>query len=94
MTREEEIKQQSIIYTDNPCNYKEYGDQWETYNDIEYVEKAFKEGAKWADKTMINKACEWLNMNIIDYITEGSREGISLENQKQLIDDFRKAMEE
>lgn len=30
--------------------------------------KEFKDGiiwgAKWADKTMINKACEWLNKNI------------------------------
>ncbi len=59
-----------------------------------YDEKSFKEGAEWADKTMIEKACKWLSLNIDEYITEGSREGISLENQKQLIIDFRKAMEE
>lgn len=58
------------------------------------VKYACIEMAEWLDKTMIDKVCEWLNMNIIDYITEGSREGISLENHKQLIDDFRKAMEE
>ena len=25
-----------------------------------YKESSFKQGAEWADKTMINKACEWL----------------------------------
>lgn len=89
MTREEEIKQQSIIYTDNPCNYKEYGDQWETYNDIEYVEKAFEEGAKWADKTMINKACEIAK----DILSSYSFANYPHEMQDFLVD-FRKAMEE
>ena len=56
--------------------------------------QSFIQGAKWADETMIEKACEWLSLNIDEYIIEGSREGISLENQKQLIIDFRKAMEE
>jgi hypothetical protein len=42
----------------------------------------------------IEKAKEWLDMNIIDYIVEGSREGISLEDKKQLIEDFSKAMDE
>lgn len=51
-------------------------------------------GVNWADATMIDKACEWINMNIADYIVEGSREGISVENKKQLINDFRSAMEE
>ena len=28
-----------------------------------YDEKSFKEGAKWADKTMIEKVEEWLRIN-------------------------------
>lgn len=28
---------------------------------------SFKQGAKWADKTMIEKACEWLEENIDTY---------------------------
>jgi hypothetical protein len=66
--------------------------------EVDYTDTAAFEGiikgANWADKTMIDKACEWLDMNIIDYIVEGSREGISLEDKKQLIEDFRNAMEE
>lgn len=86
MTREEEIKNEAKL----KC--------YDIASEVDYKSSAaydgFVMGAEWADKTMIEKACEWLNMNIIDYITEGSREGISLENQKLLIEDFRKAMEE
>lgn len=28
-----------------------------------YDEKSFKEAVEWADKTMIEKACEWLENN-------------------------------
>lgn len=89
MTREEEIKQQSIIYAENRCNHIEYGDYWETYNDIEYVEKAFKEGAEWADKTMIEKSCEIAK----DILSSYSFANYPHEMQDFLID-FRKAMEE
>lgn len=86
MTREEEIKNEAKL----KCH--------DIASEVDYMSSAaydgFIMGAEWADKSMIDKVCEWLNMNIIDYITEGSREGISHENQKQLIEDFRKAMEE
>ena len=49
MTREEEIKKQAEIYTDNRDNYVEWSDGWEAHNDIKFVEKAFIEGANWAD---------------------------------------------
>ena len=29
--------------------------------------QGFKDGAKWADKTMVEKACEWLKENIDIY---------------------------
>lgn len=62
MTREEEIKQQAIIYSEDSNNYVECSDDcdWSGSNDREYVEKAFIKSAKWADKTMIDKACELL----------------------------------
>lgn len=50
-------------------------------------------GAKWSDKTMIDKVCEWLDMNLNDYISEGSREGISREKREELFKDLRKDME-
>ena len=51
MTREEQIKKQADIYTDDASNYTEWSDDggWSDTNDIELVEKAFIEGAKWAD---------------------------------------------
>lgn len=55
---------------------------------------SIKESTMVNKQEFIEKAKEWLNMNIIDYIVEGSREGISLEDKKQLIEDFSKAMEE
>lgn len=54
MTRQEEIKKQADIYTDYASNYTEWSDDggWSVTNDIDLVEKAFIEGAKWADKNI------------------------------------------
>lgn len=51
MLREEELKKQASIYTDDADNYLEYSDDrgWTDKNDKEFVEKAFIEGAQWAD---------------------------------------------
>lgn len=63
MKREEEIKQQAIIYSEDSNNYVECSDDsgWSGSNDREYVEKAFIKSAKWADKTMVDKVCKWLD---------------------------------
>ena len=52
MAREEQIKKQADIYTDDASNYTEWSDDggWSDTNDIDLVEKAFIEGAKWADE--------------------------------------------
>lgn len=49
-------------------------------------------GVKHADKTMIEKVCEWLKENIWIYINYEGCSGEELEND--IIEDFRKAMEE
>lgn len=51
MTTKDEIKKQASIYTDDADNYLEYSDDrgWTDKNDKEFVEKAFIEGANWAD---------------------------------------------
>lgn len=54
-----------------------------SYNGDEYG--SFIQGAEWADKTMIDKACEWL-------IQQEEMIGISFEND--FIERFKKAMEE
>lgn len=46
-------------------------------------EASFIEGAEWADKTMIDKACKWLRSNVII-----PKLGITFNEN-----DFRKAME-
>lgn len=54
-----------------------------SYNRDEYG--SFIQGAEWADRTMIDKACEWL-------IQQEEMIGISFEND--FIERFKKAMEE
>ena len=56
------------------------------------AQSKFKEGAEWADKTMVDKACKWLSNNkdhpfigcedhqLAGYLTD------------EFIEDFRKAM--
>ena len=62
MTREEQIKKQADIYTDDASNYTEWSDDggWSNSNDIDLVEKAFIEGAKWADN---NPKTPWISVN-------------------------------
>ena len=62
MTREELIKKQAEIYTDDVSNYTEWTDDggWTDYNAAKFVEKAFIEGAKWADN---NPKSPWISVN-------------------------------
>ena len=62
MTREEHIKTQADIYTDDSSNYCEWSDDggWSDTNDIELIEKAFIVGAKWADKTQIERVLKFV----------------------------------
>lgn len=54
----------------------------EVQSNHRYDKKTFKEAVEWADKTMIDKVCEWLRR----YNT-----GVRGE---EFIKEFRKAMEE
>ena len=53
-------------------------------------------GAKWADKTMIDKACEWLNsVDMRMYvIADHTSSNINRFAMNKFISDFCKAMEE
>lgn len=42
-----ELEKALEAYIDNPANYLEYQNEWEDLSDVEYVEKAFKDGANW-----------------------------------------------
>lgn len=57
-----------------------------------YDEKTFKEAVEWADKTMIEKACEWLKEYGDDFGVPESESGRVYVDD--LVCEFRKAMEE
>ena len=84
MTREEQIKKQADIYTDDASNYTEWSDDggWSDTNDIDLVEKAFIEGAKWADNNIYLSSI-WNDTNIVPsdnkgiiYLTKNNRLGV------------------
>lgn len=64
MTREEQIRQASIEYTCRNTPMCIGGGAFSEMVDELNRNKSFEEGAKWADKTMIEKACEYLKNNI------------------------------
>lgn len=89
MKREESIKQEA---------YRRYCNDSSVTFGLQC--NCFESGAKWADKTMIDKACEWLKKNICNYQNWGYNEfhqcveydgSIDIE---KMISDFRKEMEE
>lgn len=56
MTREEQIRKEASKYFDD------YLDGLK--GEVLTVDQTFEDGAKWADKTMIDKACEWMQNNM------------------------------
>jgi hypothetical protein len=86
MTREEQILNKAIEYSAIEENILEYEDEFgNVCDDKTFVEKAFIEGAKWADRTMIARTVEWLQDSVYDRY---------IEMHEDNIEDFRKEMEE
>lgn len=79
MTREEEIRQEIDLQLAGS-----FGNYSEGY------EEGFIEGAKWADGTMIDKVCKWLESTDIDMEYWNSEDGVCKE---LLIEDIKKIME-
>lgn len=81
MTREKEIQKAA----------KEIAQDIEDWEIAEDIEDAFMEGALWADRTMIDKACEWLTRELCY-----TARGINLFNNKaatdEFVESFKKAM--
>lgn len=71
MTREEERLEQAKFYIDKG---------------VKDSHRHFLRGAEWADSTMIDKACEWLEEN---YIPPAFGD---MSESKEFIAKFRKAM--
>lgn len=64
----------------------------EVQSNHKYDEKTFKEAVGWADKTMIEKACEWIKENFECYV--GADVSPYYIYADEFVEDFRKAMEE
>lgn len=54
---------------------------------------SFIQGAEWADETMIDKVCKWLYKNTYRHVDD-SRVSMNFEYTIDMIENFRKAMEE
>lgn len=86
MTRREEI-----VKATKECREDYVGlGRYLTSDDIA---DAFEEGAEWADKTMIEKACEWLDNYLMEigYPDDWMRDSQNMLSGEER---FRKAMEE
>lgn len=94
MTREEQIRQAYIEYTikNTPIRIDDNVFFLKIIDELN-LNHAFEEGAKWADKTMIEKACKWLEQHQEDYNIYDAWRGDYI-NFTSLIIDFRKAMKD
>lgn len=82
MTRREEIEKAAM----------QVGGVHPDWDALECFRVGYKEGAQWADKTMIEKACKWLiNIDFDDFYFRDCDESF---NNDLFVDAFRKAMEE
>ena len=80
--REEEINKQALRYGE-----PEYLLQTPNILGIQ----GFTQSAKWADKTMIDKACEWLLKNTYKHVDD-SRVYMTFTNTVDMIEDFRRTL--
>ncbi len=91
MTREETILREAMKrYPDSIERNFGTGD-YEWPEDHSDEREAFIEGAEWADKTMIDKAVEWLENNWREYVYQ---DGDGIVHFGHWESDLRKAMEE
>lgn len=90
MTRKEEREQAKLKYAKENPIYEWDKCEEEYFPNKEEVSKIFETGAEWADKTMIDKACEWLK----EFIQRENDYLVSDAYIFSQIKEFRKAMEE
>lgn len=87
MTRDDETREAAwqVAIRDNKVRY-------EPGFLVKALREAFTEGARWADRTMIERACQWLQTAIyLDY--ENSIEH-RYESMEEFINHFKKAMQD
>ena len=86
MTRREEIEQQAEMFRQP---YRGSGN----YSTSMDIKNAFQAGAQWADKTMIEKATQWIESYLFDigFPDDWCRDSATMKSGKQR---FLEAMEE
>jgi hypothetical protein len=96
MTREEEILNKAINYSEIEDNFIEYDDCGDVCDDKDFIEKAFIQGAKWADKTMIDKVCDvlWAMLYEQDYNDVVNVASWEYDNLEDFMLAFRRKLEE
>lgn len=88
MSRKDRIIEEALSYSD--CSEEWFDDKGYCGESTPYDDAHnFVCGAEWADKTMIDKACDWLARNIANYVCSDGE--IELQ---ELIDDFRREIVE
>ena len=99
MTREEEIKRKAagvgILWRNTLVNEGLDRNVAETIASA--IQKESINTAEWADKTIIEKVCEWLEENMQDYahcVYEGEELTDEARVSNNMIEDLRKAMEQ
>lgn len=89
MTREEEIISEGVEYTESK-RPRCIGGQSYSYEIFQMNRNpVFEDAAKWADNTMIERVCAWLNsVNTDNYMDSG------IFQMHDLIQDLKRVMEE
>lgn len=84
------------MWTEAQMRYPQYDGVWNIEYNHNQIRQAFVEGMKLADKTMIDKACKWLEDYLYEYTNHQEFIGTLCRyvHKKDAIDEFRKAMEE
>lgn len=94
MTRKEETNNASYAYWINNYANIEFIDEEEKELHTQDIQDSFINGAEWADRTMIERACEWLRIELdkmeeVHYIHV---HGFDAERRKEFLEQFKKAM--
>lgn len=96
MTRDEQIREASIDYQMSTNPRAIGGDAFADIAREMNVNPSFIAGAKWAEKMIVDRACEWIEENIGEYADIYYDRGgyVSPEfHTEEFIKDFKKAME-
>lgn len=85
MTREEQIIEAGVYHS---CGRRPPKTHGHNMHELAYINRnlEFEAGAKWADETMLDKACEWLESML--------RVPLGHYAAPEFVDCFRKAMTE